>query len=143
MAEMDALISTLSEGVEGRHEVLSAYLFGSSATGHVRSGSDVDIAIRLVADLSTEERFRIRLELIECLEMRIDRNVDVVVLNDAAHILVNQVFTHGIPVFIRDPNDEERFKVLKLKEFFDFRYYLDRDFEQMREYFAGGGNGRQ
>ena len=143
MNEIGKLIPTLARAIEGRQEILSAYLFGSMASGHARTGSDVDIAVRLETGLSVDERFRIRLELMESLEKKIDRIVDVVVLNDAALILVNQVLSHGIPIFIRDKNDEEILKVLKQKEFYDFRYYIERDFGKMAEYFGGRGNDRK
>jgi hypothetical protein len=111
------------------------------ATGHARPGSDVDVAVRLVDGLSPEDRFRIRLELMESMERRIGRAVDVIILNDAALVLVNQVFSKGVAIFVRDPCAEEMFMVLKQKEFFDFRYYLDRDFRQMGDYFGGNGHG--
>jgi uncharacterized protein len=130
------LISKLAEAFEAYPEVLSAYLFGSTATGHARANSDVDIAVRLASDLSAEERFQIRIELIERLEQLADRTVDVVVMNDSALIMLNQIFSSGIQVFIRNLDDEERLKILKQKEFFDFRYYLDRDFEQMKAFFG-------
>jgi uncharacterized protein len=130
------LISKFAGAFEAYPEILSAYLFGSTATGHARTGSDVDIAVRLVAGLCAEERFQIRLGLMDRLEQRVDRSVDVVVMNDASLIMLNQIFSSGIRLFIRDPDDEERLKILKQKEFFDFRYYLDRDFEQMRVFFG-------
>ena len=129
-------LSKLASAIEAYPKVLSGYLFGSTATGHARKGSDVDIAVRLVPGLSAEERFQLLLELIDRIEKLIELAVDVVLMNDAALIMLNQIFSHGMPVFIRDTEDEESFKVLKQKEFFDFRYYLDRDFDQMKRYFG-------
>ena len=131
-----SLLSKLTSAIEAYPEVLSGYLFGSTATGHARKDSDVDIAVRLVPGLSAEKHFQLRLELIDRIEKLVELTVDVVLMNDAALIMLNQIFSHGMPVFIRDTEDEESFKVLKQKEFFDFRYYLDRDFNQMKRYFG-------
>jgi len=130
------LLSKLTSAIEAYPEVLSGYLFGSTATGHARKDSDVDIAVRLVPGLSVEKRFQLRLELIDRIEKVLELTVDVVLMNDAALIMLNQIFCHGMPVFIRDTEDEEHFKLLKQKEFFDFRYYLDRDLDQMKRYFG-------
>ena len=96
----------------------------------------MDIAVRLVPGLSAEKHFQLRLELIDRIEKLVELTVDVVLMNDAGLIMLNQIFSHGMPVFIRGTEDEESFKVLKQKEFFDFRYYLDRDFDQMKRYFG-------
>ena len=133
---LEPLLARLSPLIEAYPEVLSAYLFGSMATGHARKDSDLDIAVRLDPHLSSEERFQLRLELIDRVEKVVELSVDVIVMDDAALIMLNQIFSYGIPVFIRDVEDEEKFKLLKQKELFDFRYYLDRDFDQMKRYFG-------
>lgn len=130
------LLTRVSSLIETYPEVLSAYLFGSTATGHARKDSDLDIAVRLDPRLSSKRRFLLRLELIDQIEKVVELAVDVILMNDAALIMFNQIFSYGIPVFIRDVEDEEKFKLLKQKEFFDFRYYLDRDFDQMKRYFG-------
>lgn len=124
------------EALGDQPNILSAYLFGSVATGHSREASDCDIAVRLTTDLDPHQRFQLRLELIDRIEKILDRPVDIVIMNDAALLLIHQVFSAGIRLFVRDPADEERYNVLKEKEFFDFRYYIDRDFDQMRQYFG-------
>jgi predicted nucleotidyltransferase len=130
------ILTKLTSAIEAYPEVLSGYLFGSTATGHAHKDSDVDIAVRLVSGLSAEKRFQLRLELIDRIEKLVELAVDIVLMNDASLIMLNQVFSHGMPVFIRDTEDEEQFKLLKQKEFFDFRYYLDRDLDQMKRYFG-------
>lgn len=130
------MISKLTPVIEAYPEILSVYLFGSTATGHASKDSDVDIAVRLVPDLSAQKRFQLRLELMDRIGKLIELAVDVVLMNDVSLIMLNQIFSHGMPVFIRDNEEEENFKLLKQKEFFDFRHYLERDFNQMRRYFG-------
>jgi predicted nucleotidyltransferase len=130
------ILTKLTSAIEAYPEVLSGYLFGSTATGHAHKDSDVDIAVRLVSGLSAEKRFQLRLELIDRIEKLVELAVDIVLMNDTSLIMLNQIFSHGMPVFIRNTEDEEQFKLLKQKEFFDFRYYLDRDLDQMKRYFG-------
>ena len=136
IAPTEPTLFKLKTVLEAFPEILSGYLFGSTATGHARKDSDVDIAVRLVPGLSPEKRFQLRLELMDRIEKLVERTVDIVLMNDAALIMLNQIFSNGMPIFIRSMDDEENFKVLKQKEFFDFRHYLNRDFNQMKRYFG-------
>ena len=127
--------SALSKIAETNSVILSAYLFGSMASGRARKDSDADIAIRFSNDTSTMERFQIRLELIDLFEDVIDRQVDVVPINDASLVMIHQIYVHGIPLFVRNAKDEERYRILKQKEYFDFRYYLDKDLDNLKVFF--------
>ncbi len=66
------LLSKLTRVIGAYPEVLSAYLFGSTATGHAGEESDVDIAVRLAPGLSAEKRFQLRLELMDRIEKMVD-----------------------------------------------------------------------
>ena len=77
----DELLCRIAETLEGHGDVLSAYLFGSTATGHARSGSDIDIAVRLAPRLDSQSRFQLRMALIDHIEKIVDRPVDMVVIN--------------------------------------------------------------
>jgi predicted nucleotidyltransferase len=61
----------LSKLLVGLPAIQAAYLFGSMADGTDRSGSDVDIAVRLAPDLTPEATFDLRLELIMANESQI------------------------------------------------------------------------
>jgi hypothetical protein len=51
-------------------------------------------------------------------------------MNEASLVMLHQIISTGIPIFIKEAVAEEHFKVMKIKEFFDFRYYLDKDFSE-------------
>ncbi|MBW2369769.1 MAG: nucleotidyltransferase domain-containing protein [Deltaproteobacteria bacterium] len=63
----------------------AAYLFGSTVYGKTRLSSDVDIAVRFTPDLSAEDCFDLRLQLMDELEGYFNRSLDI-----AGHIISRQ-----------------------------------------------------
>lgn len=121
----------------GRQDaVLSAYLFGSMSLGLAREGSDVDVAVRFRRGIPEDRRFEVRGELQSLLETYFNRTVDLVVMNESSLVLLYQVFSTGILLFARDPEEEEAFRWQKLKEFFDFRFYLSKDYAETERFFG-------
>ncbi|WP_419663946.1 nucleotidyltransferase [Desulfosarcina variabilis str. Montpellier] len=119
------------------HSVIeSAYLFGSMADGTDRSGSDVDIAIRLVPDLTPEAAFDLRLELMDALEEIINRPVDIVILNSASLKMIRQVMTKGKMLYARDRNAERAYAIQKQKEYFDFQFYIEKNRKELKSFFG-------
>jgi predicted nucleotidyltransferase len=115
--------------------IRSAYLFGSTAQGADRQLSDVDIAIRLTDDILPEVSFDIRMQLMDDLENYFGRKVDIVVLNSASLKLIHQVLRTKQIIFGKDPVEEMDYAIQKQKEYFDFKYYIDKDIQESRKYF--------
>jgi uncharacterized protein YutE (UPF0331/DUF86 family)/predicted nucleotidyltransferase len=85
----------LKRYLEKEPSVVLAFLFGSFATGREMKESDVDIAIYLK---EKEKRARIYRELCHILE----REVDLIDLEEAPASLVSHIFKTGIPLAIKD-----------------------------------------
>lgn len=115
--------------------VVSAYLFGSAATGHKRADSDVDIAVCLGEDGPLDSDGELRFQLMDIFETYFHSPADVVILNTASLKMIHQVLTYGILVYSRAPEQTRSFALRKRKEYFDFKYYIDRDIEQMKSFF--------
>ena len=96
----DALIEAL-DGVDG---LVSAYLFGSVASGRAHRESDVDVDVLLDRRKSptAAERFDVRLTLIGPLQSAVGREVDLVVLNDAPPQLARHIMTMGRRLVVKD-----------------------------------------
>lgn len=114
----------------------SAYLFGSVALGHAGPKSDIDIAIRCASGLPSESVFNLRLELMDKLENIFERQTDIVVLNSASLVMIRQVLTHGVLLYTRNSEKEHAWAIQKRKEYFDFKYYLDRNRNELKSYFG-------
>jgi len=115
--------------------IRSAYLFGSTAQGVDHGLSDVDIAIRLTDNISPDASFNIRMQLMNDLEDYFGQNVDIVILNSASLKLIHQVLRTKQIIFRKDPVEEMDYSIQKQKEYFDFKYYIDKDIQESRKYF--------
>lgn len=80
----------IRDALAGRTDVRVAVLFGSEARGTAEPGSDVDIAVDVSgADL---------LDLAATLSLALDREVDVVDLDDATIPLLERLIREGVVV---------------------------------------------
>jgi len=116
--------------------VLSAYVFGSMVQGLAQSHSDIDIAVRIDKNLTAEQSFDIRLQLIDEIERCLASKIDVVILNKASLKLIHQVIGGGKIIFARNLEIEMDYVVQKQKEYFDFKYYIEKDVEELKAFFS-------
>lgn len=80
--------------------VTAAVLYGSHARGEHTEHSDIDLAIVYDDSLSSVEKTRVRLSLIEQLSSALGTDaVDVVPLADAPHSLRRNIQTDGIVLY--------------------------------------------
>ncbi len=103
-----------------------AYLFGSSARGDERPGSDVDVAV-LFRDDPPRTLAGLHLDLADRLTGALGgRRVDLVVLNHAPVDLVHRVLRDGLLLLERDRSARIRFEVDARNEYFDLLPHLQR-----------------
>src|SRR5690554_4615113 len=87
--------------------IIFAYIFGSYVQKNMRKDSDVDIAIYLSEEISTETYLKIKMELSEIFQAEID----LVILNDSTPLLKYEIYKNNILLFTRDENIETRYNV--------------------------------
>ena len=92
---MNEKIEKLKGYFEEKENVLLAFIFGSSARGVEGEDSDLDIGVYLKNRTEEDEIWREISKIVE-------REVDLVVLNDAPATLVSNAFKTGIPFVIKD-----------------------------------------
>ena len=121
------LIAQLSMVLEGESANLCcAYLFGSSARGDERPGSDVDVAV-LFREAPPRTLAGLHLDLAERLTGALGgRRVDLVLLNHAPVDLVHRVLRDGVLLLERDRSARIRFEVNARNEYFDLLPHLQR-----------------
>ena len=97
------LATRIASLLEGRTEVLEAYLFGSQATGRAQPHSDIDVAVYVNADHLSPGGFGYAAELTAAPMSGLGANaVDVVVLNSAPPVLYHRVLRDGRRVLSRN-----------------------------------------
>ena len=95
-------------------------MFGSLATGRVRPGSDVDVAVLLDRRVRPSQMFNYRLKLMAELGSALHRpDVDAVILNQATPLLAHRVLSQGKLVFERSASARVRFQVQTANRYFD------------------------
>lgn len=93
--DVDAIVDVLEEAPVSR-----GILFGSYATGSERPSSDVDLAVSFAESLSSVERTRARLELIERLSVRLRRDdIDVIPLSEVPPSLRAEIQDEGVVLY--------------------------------------------
>jgi predicted nucleotidyltransferase len=117
-------------------QIRSAYLFGSAAQGKAETASDIDIAIRLSPEQPPESCFHLRLELMGAVGDALGRKTDIVILNTASLYMIHQVLRHGILLHAKSMEDEADYADVKQKEYFDFKYYVDRDRKALKSFYG-------
>ncbi len=95
----------------------------------------MDVAVRLTPGLSPTEKHRIRMHLIETLDQIVEEEVDILVLEDASLKMIHQVFRHGKAIYVKNDIEEEDFRLLKRKEYFDFQYYIEKEQRDLRAFY--------
>lgn len=115
---MDAAeLSRIARG----HGVRLILEFGSSVTGALHAGSDLDIAVVLDGEDGLERRARL---LHDLQALVAGREVDLAVLNHADPLFLKQVTDH-CRLLYGTATDLARLKLLAFKRYQDHRKYFD------------------
>jgi predicted nucleotidyltransferase len=80
--------------------ILLSTLFGSASRNQLRPDSDIDIGVAADRPLSAEQYLEITLEL----SSRLNREVDLVDLNEAKGLILSEALCSGIILFCRNTN---------------------------------------
>lgn len=122
---MSELGAQIAEVLRQRPEpIAAAWLFGSHASGRARADSDVDVAV-LLAQEPPRTIDGLGLDIAGELEERLERVVDLVVVNRAPVELVHFILRGGVLVYETDPDRRVAFEVRARAEYFDLKPILD------------------
>jgi predicted nucleotidyltransferase len=113
----------LAEKLSERNDILAIYLFGSRALKIADDMSDIDIAILLRDDkLSFDEELHLLNEINSILGTD---EVSLVILNKAPLVIRNGVIKESKVLYCVDDNARFMFEENVIKQYMDFKYYLD------------------
>ena len=112
-------------------EVIVAYLYGSAVQGNLRADSDIDVGILLADDAVPEHLYAIQMAGEIRSRCRLDRDVDVRVLNRRPIRFLHQVLRYGEIVFVRDERKRVDFETEVINAYLDFKPFL-REYDRMR-----------
>lgn len=101
-------------------DLVSAYLFGSSAQGNMKPLSDIDIA--LLFDKTVEYKFIETNILIDAMRILGTEEIDLVVLNEAPLHLRYSILRNKRIIFCSDHIKRVNFETDSIMEYLDFRH---------------------
>jgi len=110
-------VKILKDFLEGRGQILLFFVFGSFVTRRVTPHSDIDIGILFETVPDVYETNRLRDELTGLL----NRDTDVIVLNNASPILRMQVLKKGMLVFSKERRYFHQFFVDTVNQYDDLK----------------------
>lgn len=102
-----ALEQQLVETINAQLNTDFIMLFGSYAKGNAREESDIDVAYFSEQQLSSYERFMLAGDL----ALLTGREVDLVDFKQIDTVLTMQIFSEGVPIYIKDENEFTRQKM--------------------------------
>jgi len=101
------------------HPVISAiYLFGSHASGHERSRSDVDLGVLFNRDLDGFTRINFETEISNLL----NKDVDLVDMRKSGPFLRHQIYKYGKSVYQDGTDLPFRFRADSIRDYLDTNY---------------------
>ena len=103
MPSREQVLAAVRAALEGRDEVLEAYLFGSWARGEAQPHSDVDVALYVDPAARSEGPLGFDAEIgAELMKALRSNRIDVVLLNTAPPLLYHRVLRDGIRILARE-----------------------------------------
>jgi predicted nucleotidyltransferase len=110
-----SLSADLCAALSGRPGVRLAYLFGSATAGHLRAGSDVDVAIRFAARPSLDELAELGTDL----ERIAGRRVDLIDVDAAPPLLQREIVLEGRLLWAVSDDERVAFETRALARYMD------------------------
>jgi hypothetical protein len=126
-----------------RNEVIFAYLYGSYAKGNENKLSDIDIAIYIDKSKKPESgTFGYRSELITELQSFVDKDIDLIILNEVTNILAYNVLKDGKLLFTKSYEKRINFHEKVMKTYLDFLPTRNIQDQYLKESIKNGKYGR-
>lgn len=98
-----------------QNKMAAVYVFGSMAAGRNRKKSDIDIALMLSEPIAPMERIKMETEMSNLLQ----KDVDLVIFDQASPLLQHQILKYGRLVYETDPKERVRQEVFARSAYLD------------------------
>ncbi|OGQ86263.1 MAG: hypothetical protein A3J85_00635 [Desulfobacula sp. RIFOXYA12_FULL_46_16] len=108
---------------KGKKEIASVYLFGSFVSGKFTKASDVDLAV-LFEHACMESAESLKEKYMSELGRILRKDIDIIVMNTAGEMLLNQIYKKGKPILNQNRKFEKIFRIKSFMVYSDFEIYL-------------------
>jgi predicted nucleotidyltransferase len=107
----------------GKKEIAAVYLFGSFASGKFTETSDIDLAV-LFEHSWVESAESLKEKYMSELGRILRKDIDIIVMNTAGEMLLNQIYKKGKPIVNQNMKFEKIFRIKAFMVYSDFEFYL-------------------
>ena len=109
---------------ENKEGIIAVYLFGSYASGKVRTRSDIDLAILFDSRDRDNNNRRLDKYLID-LSRILKKDIQLTAMNFASEELLKQIFKKGRCLIVNDSKKLACFTMTAYSKIVNFHYYRD------------------
>jgi len=109
---------------ENKEGIIAVYLFGSYASGKVRTRSDIDLAILFDSRDRDNNNRRLDKYLID-LSRILKKDIHLTAMNFASEELLKQIFKKGRCLIVNDSKKLACFTMTAYSKIVNFHYYRD------------------
>lgn len=120
------------------NNILAVYLFGSRADSTAFANSDYDFGILLRETPNLEKASSIMMEIQDEAAKILNSKIDVVVLNTATIEQKFLIISRGLLLFSEDDNLRTDFEDVTIRDYLDFKPFLDAYRRDVREAIKAG-----
>ena len=117
MLEKDQ-IARIINFARGHSKISVIYLFGSHATRHHRSKSDIDLGILFVKDVDGFTRIGLETEISNLLK----KDVDLIDMKKSSPVLRHQIYKYGRLIYHDGSDFPFRFRAGSIRDYLDTDY---------------------
>jgi len=107
---------------QNEKDIVSVYIFGSYASGKMRSCSDIDLAILFDSHSRAVINQRLDKYLID-LSRILRKDTHLTAMNFAGEELLKQIFKNGKSIIVNDAKKMSYFKMIAYSKIVDFHYH--------------------
>jgi len=136
---VDTILAEKLEPVFAAHGIIAAYLFGSQADGTAYPESDYDFGVLLEHPPALENIALIMQDISDALSDILNKDVDIVILNTTNIELRFSIISRGKLVFDTDYDKRTDFEDIAIRDYLDFKPFLDAYYREVKEAVKEGG----
>lgn len=114
-------------------------MFGSRADGTAYPDSDYDFGFLLEQQPKPGDISIIMQELSDCLQQILNKDVDIIILNTAGIELRFQIISRGKTIYCADDGTRTDFEDVVIRDYLDFKPFIDQYYREVNEAVREGG----
>ena len=100
-------------------EIVTIYLFGSTVSSSNKKSKDIDIALLI------KNKFKENIDSLSImtdLSSILNKDVDIIIMNDASPLLSHEIRKKGKIIFESDQSYRKKFNIIKRKQYEGYQY---------------------